>query len=50
MGISELWVLDRDDQIRNAAGRNVLLRKVPGEWLEHPFWSRKLEEQEKNIS
>ncbi|KAI0658260.1 polymerase/histidinol phosphatase-like protein [Cubamyces menziesii] len=50
MGISELWVLERDDQVRNAAGRNVVLRKVPGEWLEHPFWNRKLEEQENNVS
>ncbi|KAH9884664.1 polymerase/histidinol phosphatase-like protein [Cubamyces lactineus] len=50
MGISELWVLERDAQVQNAAGRNVVLRRVPGQWLEHPFWSRKLEEQEKNVS
>ncbi|KAI0328433.1 histidinol phosphate phosphatase H [Cubamyces sp. BRFM 1775] len=50
MGISELWVLNRHDQVQNAAGRSVGLRRVPGEWLEHPFWSRKLEEQEKNAA
>ncbi|KAI9069175.1 hypothetical protein FKP32DRAFT_1600067 [Trametes sanguinea] len=41
VGIKELWVLERaQGSVRNAAGRAVVPRKVEGDWLEHPFWSR----------
>ncbi|KAI8980632.1 histidinol phosphate phosphatase H [Trametes punicea] len=41
VGIDELWVLERaEGSVRNAAGRSVVPRRVSGNWLEHPFWSR----------